>query len=135
VDYRELREGLKQLGVEVPDDKFHELCELIDADRSGSIDYQEFANADVMGSRLFKARSIQGHSAVPTASQLHHRRGQKTREFADYRTRQHYQTYMHGGKAGYFGSRPDVSNQSLEAVTPQMAKVLMHSRLCLHCGR
>lgn len=74
MDYRELREGLKQLGVEVPDDKFHELCELIDADRSGSIDYQEFANADVMGSRLFKARSIQGHSAVPTASQLHHRR-------------------------------------------------------------
>lgn len=123
VDYRELRIGLKNMGVEVADDQFKELCELIDEDRSGDIDYQEFANADVMGSRLFKARSIQGNSGVPTVSQLHYKRDQKNREFADYRTNQHYETYMHGGREGYFGARPDVSNQSMETVTPQMAKV------------
>lgn len=132
VDYRELRVGLKNLGVELPEDKFQELCELIDEDRSGDIDYQEFANADVMGSRLFKARSIQGHSGVPTVTQLHYKRGQKNREFAHFRTNQHYETYMHGGREGYFGPRPDVSSQSLETVTPQMAKVRPRPLPCAH---
>jgi len=36
VDYRELRTGLKNLGVDLPDDKFKELCELIDEDCSGA---------------------------------------------------------------------------------------------------
>ena len=123
VDYRELRTGLSSLGVELPDDKFKELCELIDEDNSGDIDYQEFANADVMGSRLFKARNVQGHSGVPTVSQLHYKRGLKNRTFAHYRTNQHYETYMHGGKEGYFGPRADISDQSMETVTPKMAAV------------
>jgi Ca2+-binding EF-hand superfamily protein len=123
VDYRELRTGLKNMGVELPDDKFKELCELIDEDRSGDIDYQEFANADVMGSRLFKARNVQGHSGVPTVTQLHYKRGLKNRTFAHYRTNQHYETYMHGGREGYFGARSDVSDQSMETVTPKMAAV------------
>jgi calmodulin len=123
VDYRELRAGLKNLGVELADDKFSELCELIDEDRSGDIDYQEFANADVMGSRLFKARSIQGHSGVPTATQLHYKRGQHNREFAHFRINKHYDTYMHGGREGYFGPKSDASSQSLATVTPQIAKV------------
>ena len=50
--------GCDQMGVEIEDRQFKELCELIDEDRSGDIDYQEFANADVMGSRLFKVRNF-----------------------------------------------------------------------------
>ena len=50
---------------------------MIDEDRSGDIDYQEFANADVMGSRLFKARSVQGNSGASTVTQLQYKRGQR----------------------------------------------------------
>jgi hypothetical protein len=65
------------MGVEIEDQQFKELCELIDEDRSGDIDYQEFANADVMGSRLFKARSVQGNSGASTVTQLQYKRGQR----------------------------------------------------------
>ena len=38
---------------------FQCLVDLVDADKSGDIDYQEFANADIMGSPLFAARNVQ----------------------------------------------------------------------------
>jgi hypothetical protein len=66
---------------------------------------------------------VQGHSGVPTVSQLHNKRRVNNRTFAHYRTNQHYETYMHGGKDGFFGPRPDISDQSMETVTPKMAKV------------
>jgi Ca2+-binding EF-hand superfamily protein len=108
VDYRELRVGLANMNVEMTDKEFDHLVELIDEDGDGEIDYQEFANADVMGSRLFKARQISGNSGCTSQSQLAGARFKKNREFADYKISKRYDSYMLGGREGYFGKAPEL---------------------------
>eukprot|EP01052_Picozoa_sp_SAG31_P010659 SAG31_NODE_589_length_13808_cov_3.896710_12_plen_242_part_00 len=81
VDYRELRQGLKNINLDLKDDEFQSLIDLVDADKSGDIDYQEFANADVMGSPLFAARQVQGNSGCKTLTQLQKARQLETRQF------------------------------------------------------
>jgi Ca2+-binding EF-hand superfamily protein len=102
VDYRELRQGLQNINVSLDDDQFAQLVNLVDADKSGDIDYQEFANADIMGSPLFSARSVQGNSGCSTRGGLLAARGGQTRQFCMVKNSKHHQTYLHGGMEGYF---------------------------------
>ncbi|CAI5528938.1 unnamed protein product [Closterium sp. Naga37s-1] len=58
ITFEELKEGLKKMGSNMPEDQVRQLMEAADVDNSGTIDYQEFITATIHMNKVEKEENL-----------------------------------------------------------------------------
>eukprot|EP00475_Leptophrys_vorax_P030937 TRINITY_DN4668_c0_g1_i1.p1 TRINITY_DN4668_c0_g1~~TRINITY_DN4668_c0_g1_i1.p1 ORF type:complete len:533 (-),score=71.51 TRINITY_DN4668_c0_g1_i1:249-1847(-) len=58
ITFEELKDGLKQLGSNMPEEQVRQLMEAADVDNSGTIDYQEFITATIHMNKVEKEENL-----------------------------------------------------------------------------